>query len=426
MTATPPDALSDDWRRPTPDRRGYRADAILAVVILALALSAFFMYEAAGFYQDPAPLWLSLLCVGTQSLVLIWRRRWPEAVLLVSAVVFVATQLLKVPEVLFSNISLFIALYTVGAWARHRRRGTLIRAVVILGMFIWLFFALVDQSRQAQAAAVPGEDALSPFIAIGLITILNNLLYFGGAYYFGDRAWASARARVALEERTAELAAERERTASQAVAIERLRIARELHDVVAHHVSVMGVQAGAARRMLETQPDRAADSLTAIEASARAGVEELHRMLGTLRDDQTPVSPGDGPSTRGLDQLGDLVAEARDSGLSATLSTVGDPRPVSPTTGFTLYRVAQEAITNTLKHAGPTASVDVRVRYLDTAVELEVTDSGGKAAPGRAPGAGLGHIGMRERLAAVGGTLELGPRSRGGYLVRASVPAGAV
>ena len=119
--------------------------------------------------------------------------------------------------------------------------------------------------------------------------MLTNLLYFGGAWYFGDSAYRSARSRAELEQRTAELAAERERTRAQAVAIERLRIARELHDVVAHHVSVIGVQAGAARRVIAKDPDAAVASLSAIESSAREAVDELHGLLGTLRGDTGPV-----------------------------------------------------------------------------------------------------------------------------------------
>ena len=210
------------------------------------------------------------------------------------------------------------------------------------------------------------------------------------------------------------------------MSLERLRIARELHDVVAHHVSVMGVQAGAARRVLQRDPQQAVESLSAIESSAREAVDELHRMLTTLRDDSRPIETGaavDGPSMHGVEQLPELLGDARSAGLAAELTIVGDARPLSPLVSVTVYRVVQEAVTNAIKHAGASASIDVRLRYLDSVVEVEVTDSGGP--PARSAdkqGSGLGIVGMRERLAAVGGTLEAGPRARGGYLVRADIP----
>jgi signal transduction histidine kinase len=146
-------------------------------------------------------------------------------------------------------------------------------------------------------------------------------------------------------------------------------------------------------------------------------------MLTTLRDDSQPVGGVDGPSIHGVDQLPDLLDDARAAGVAAELTVVGDARPLTPLVSITVYRVVQEAVTNAIKHAGTSASIDVRLRFLDAMVEVEVTDSGGVTARSpNAPGSGLGIIGMRERLAAVGGTLEAGPRARGGYLVRADIP----
>ncbi|WP_254629986.1 sensor histidine kinase [Curtobacterium sp. Csp2] len=263
-------------------------------------------------------------------------------------------------------------------------------------------------------------------MAYSLLNILINVIYFGGAWYAGNRAWASAVAKHELDERTAELAAERERTAAQAVTLERVRIARELHDVVAHHVSLMGVQAGAARRVIDRDPAQATASLGVVEDSARTAVEELRRMLGTLRADDAG-GPSDGPdsapSTAGLGRLPELVDAVRTAGHAADLVVVGDERPVPPTVGAVAFRIAQEAVTNVLKHAGPTARADVRLRYLDDGIEVEVADDGhGERAVRRASGSGLGHVGMRERVAAVGGRVEIGPRARGGYLVRAWLP----
>jgi signal transduction histidine kinase len=447
------DALDDGWVRPRPSRRAYRADVVLGLAVFALSLGSLELYDSAGFYADPAPPWLGVIMVLLQSVPLAWRRRYPVTVLIISAVVFMAVQTLQVPEVLFSNIAFFIALYTAGAWGRRRRLAMVARLIVIAVMFVWLFSSLLGPAFAASVADMDVVGSVTPAIAIGLVTVVQNVLYFGGAYYFGSRAWVAARERAALEDRTDQLADQRELTAAQAVSLERLRIARELHDVVAHHVSVMGVQAGAARRVLQRDPQQATESLAAIESSAREAVDELHRMLTTLRDDSQPgggagvgggigvgdaggvgvgvgggvggVGGVDGPSMHGVDQLPELLEDARSAGLGAELTIVGEVRALTPLVSITVYRVVQEAITNAIKHAGVAAGIDVRLRYLDTSVEVEVTDSGGVPARGGTAqqGSGLGIIGMRERLAAVGGTLEAGPRARGGYRVRADIPA---
>ena len=296
MTAQTLDTLGDDWVRPRPSRAGYRGDAILACVLLALSLFSSVLYRAAGFYAEPASMAVTLACVTLPCLVLAARRRFPLAVLLVTAAAFIVTQALMVPEILISNLVLFIALYTAGAWPTNRRAALVVRFVVIAAMFGWLFWALLT-SPMTFLDDGPGVLFISSYLAFGLISLVTNLLYFGGAYYFGDRAWVSARGAAELERRSAELARERERNAAQAVLGERIRIARELHDVVAHHVSLMGVQAGAARRLLATAPDRAPASLTAVEASAREAVAELNRMLGTLREVDEP-GHGSGTSRR--------------------------------------------------------------------------------------------------------------------------------
>jgi len=439
--------LPADWRREPPGPRALRADVVLALGLLgAYALSLLLsssLYPA----DEVAPMWVWALFAAANALPLAVRRRWPEAVALVCAAAFAGAQLLRVPEALVSNLTLFIALFTLGAWGADRMRAAVVRWVIIAAMFVWVFLTLIFPWS---VPAVYGEledsgvaGPLPPGLAAGLINIVINLLYFGGAYYFGDRAFAAARQRAALDERTAELVSERERSARTAVALERLRIARELHDVVAHHVAVMGVQAGAARRVLARDPAQASASLEAVESGARDAVDELRQMLGTLRsegaDADGPVpdggsaaaggAPGEdtaaSPSTRRVDRLPELVDAARAAGREARLTVVGAVRELPPTVDLVAFRVAQEAVTNALKHAGASAAVDLRLRYLPEAVELEVSDSGrgARRADGAAgAGAGLGQIGMRERVAAVGGRLETGPRDRGGYLVRARLP----
>jgi len=414
-----------EWSRLPVGRREFRQDALLALVLGAGLAITTMLYGSAGTYgDDQAAWWVSALLVVANAAPVAFRRRWPMTMAVVSALAFAATQILHVPEVFLVNFTLFIALYTVGAWCSDRVRAELVRWVVIGGMFAWLFVAIAF--GWAVPNALPNDDGglIPPYIALSLLNIVINVIYFGAAWYAGNRAWASAVAKHELDLRTAELAAERERSAAQAVTIERVRIARELHDIVAHHVSLMGVQAGAARRVIGHDPEQATASLGVVEQSARTAVEELRRMLGTLRADE---DGGDdvraAPSTEGLGRIGELADSARTAGHPTEYVVVGSVRDVPPTVSAVAYRIAQEAVTNVLKHAGPTARADVRVRYLDDGVEVEVTDDGhGDRAPRNNAGSGLGHVGMRERVAAVGGRIEIGPRARGGWLVRAWLP----
>ncbi|RXZ47245.1 sensor histidine kinase [Agromyces fucosus] len=446
----PPVVDGIEWVRPRPGRRGIRNDVILALVLAVGTAATVVLYRIAGWGEgdaggDAAPWWGSVIWVAAMTLPLAARRLQPEIVALVASATFIVGGVVPVGDALFSNICLFVAIYTVGAWSRSRRRATIVRGVIVAGMFGWLFWGLVYYSAmQDYLPDFSREGTVSPYLAYGLINVLTNLLYFGGAWYFGDTGYRSARSRAELEQRTAELASERERTRTQAVAIERLRIARELHDVVAHHVSVIGVQAGAARRVLAKDPAAAATALSAIESSARDAVDELHGLLGTLRGDAEtgPVAVLDhalglagedgerattSTSTRGIARLDELVAECDASGLPTTLAIVGEPVPVSAVVDLSAYRIVQEALTNVRKHAGAAATAEVRVRWAGESVEVEVTNSGAvlRATSETATDASsrrLGQVGMRERVAAAGGRLELGPRSRGGYLVRADFP----
>ncbi|WP_440709323.1 sensor histidine kinase [Herbiconiux sp. YIM B11900] len=439
---------TDEWMRPRPDGAGYRRDAIVAAVLTVAAFGSTMLYAGAyntGHAPWPLALGWSVLMAGS----LAFRRRLPEIVALVISVTFVVGQYSGITETLFANICLFLALYSVGAWGRNRMLATAERIVIGTGMVLWLIGVLIYQAlNPANGPEVSHEGPLSQFMALGLISLLINVLYFGASFVFGNASWNSARQREALIERTRELELQREVSGRQAVALERVRIARELHDVVAHHVSVMGLQAGAARRMLaKAMPEGAADprireSLEAVESNARDAVDELHRMLGALREgdgdgdgvgertrdgaDAAVSEPAGAASTRGIAQLDELVASARAAGLPVEFSTIGQPLPVPPVIGLSVYRISQEALTNVRKHGGPRASADLRLRYLDSGIEVEISDTGvGSAAAGRTSGAGgggLGQVGMRERVAAVGGEIELGPKSRGGYRVRARLP----
>lgn len=412
------------WRRAAPSRRAQRTDVIVAAAFFVGALFSIMLYRTAGFYEEPAPMWVSLVWAVAVSFPLAFRRRFPCTVALVLSVAFIAGQLLKVPELLMANITLFLGIYSVGAWVVDRRRAVLTRAVIVVAMFVWLLVAMFQQATDPDAlAGFSRAGAFSPLVAFLLINVLTNLLYFGGAWFFGDRALASARERALLERRTRELEIERERTAAQAVSLERVRIARELHDVVAHHVSVMGVQAGAARMVMPTDPAAARDALSNVEINARSAIDELHGLLKTLRepDGRAIDTAATSASTLGLDALPALVDESTAAGLPTSLDVVGEPRRVPAGVALNLYRIAQESLTNARKYGGSAAAADVRVRYLNDAVELEVSNSG-RATSGTPNPGGLGHVGMRERASASGGSIDIGRAADGRYVVRARVP----
>lgn len=402
----------------TPTERERRADVILATVMFVGAVLSAGLSSIAEIYGDEqAPLWWALVYAVVATAPLAFRRRWPGTAAVIVAAAYFTAVTIRVPEIYVGNIVMFLTLYTVGAWMNDRRRAMLVRVGIIVGMFVWLIITMYRDAISEADKADVAAGAMSPYVAFMLIQLLLNVLYFGGAYYFGERSWAAAAQLAVLEQRTAELEREREVTAAQAVALDRVRIARELHDVVAHHVSVMGVQAGAARLVLERDPAEAARILTGVEGSAREAIHELRQLLETLR------TPGgettDAASTLALDDIAELVEASTEAGLPTEYTVIGDPVPVPSLVAVNLYRIAQESLTNARRHAGSGATADVRVRYDDDGVELEIVNTG-RAITQLRPG--LGQLGMRERAAASGGTLEVAPRPLGGMRVRARVP----
>ena len=403
-------------RTTTPAQR--RNDVWLALALLMSAVISAWLGTVAGFYGENTPAFgWALVYVAALTLPLALRRRFPETTLIVVALAFFVGVSVRIPEIYVGNVALFIAMYTVGAWVSDRRRATVVRLAVIAGMFVWLLVVTFQSATDPDGDGPSRAGLFSPFAAYMIIQFLVNAAYFGGAYFFGERAWADAGARAVLEERTAELEREREITAAQAVALDRVRIARELHDVVAHHVSAMGVQAGAARTVLDDDTAAAREALVTVETSAREALTELRQLLETLR---TPDADTPAASTVRLQSIPELIAHANENGMPTTFAVVGDPTELPELVQVNLYRIAQEALTNARRHGGPDAAADVRLRFDDDHVELEVANRGREQVAGRA---GLGIVGMRERAAASGGTLEAGPRPRGGFLVRARVPS---
>lgn len=413
MTATADTVL----RREPPSPRERWNDLWLAGALLVAAILSAWLGSVAGVYGDEARgLEWGLAYSVALTAPLVLRRRFPMTVLLVVAVVYFVGVSLRIPDLYVGSVTQFIALYTVGAWVNHRRRAVIVRVAVIVGMFVWLMVAAYLDALSPGSDGPSRAGAFSPYAAVMLIQFLVNIAFYAGAYYLGDRAYAAALQRETLNARTAELEREREVTAAQAVALDRVRIARELHDVVAHHVSAMGVQAGAARTVLDKDREAARTALGNVESSARTAIDDLHKLLDTLR---SPASEVTDASTVGVDSIDALIAHARVNGLQATMQIVGEPYPIPSTHGVNVYRIAQEALTNARRHGGADATADVRLRYDTDAVELEVTNSG-RAVPTPRPGMGL--IGMRERAVASGGSVEFGPRARGGFLVRARIP----
>ena len=413
-------SASDGRLAPTPAQ--LRNDVWLAAAMLVGAILSTWLGSVAGVFgagiETPHLSWgLLYSLVLTAPLAL--RRRVPEVALLVIAVVYFVGMSVRIPEIYVGSIALFLAMYSVGAWVADRRRALIVRVVVIIGMFVWLMASMFQAATGAGGETTAEFSLFSPVAAMMMLQFLFNVVFFAGAFAFGERAYASARSREELEERTRDLERERELTAAQAVALDRVRIARELHDVVAHHVSAMGVQAGAARTVLDRDPETARRALTVVEESARASLVELRQLLETLR---TPDAATPAASTLRLDAIGELVRYSNENGMPTTFSVVGEPVPASEVAQVNLYRIAQEALTNARRHGGPDARADVRLRFDGDEVELEVANDG-RVRFGGTPGLGL--VGMRERAAASGGWIEAGPRPRGGFLVRARVPAGS-
>ena len=256
-------------------------------------------------------------------------------------------------------------------------------------------------------------------------TVVSNALLIAAAWLLGHFVGVRRRYVLQLEERTAELEQAREELARRAVTEERLRLARELHDVVAHAMSVIAVQSGVGAHVANTQPKEAAKALGAIEATSRAALDELRRLLGVLRQEDEPR--GDLAPVPGLADLDGLLAEVAKAGLAVKLQVNGTRPPLPAGVDLSAYRIVQEALTNVVKHAGP-AHAQVVVGYGDQEVTVEVIDDGRGAVTSAGDGrVGTGHglIGMRERVQAFGGDLEVGPRPGGGFRVAARLPLAA-
>ncbi|KOU00002.1 histidine kinase [Streptomyces rimosus subsp. pseudoverticillatus] len=344
-------------------------------------------------------------------LVVALRRKAPGQMLLLAIVVGLC-QLGADVQPRPSNLAMLVIIYTVASGTRRWASRTALGGALI-GPTLYAV-------RHGNGEAPPGGLWQGLFIT-GLLTVPFVLAWVLGDSVRTRRAyWAQ------LEEKAARLEKERETQSRIAVAAERARIARELHDVVAHNVSVMVVQADGAAYVLDASPEQAKQALETISGTGRQALAEMRRLLGVLRTGEQPES-GEYVPQPGVEQLADLIDQVRGAGLPVDFRVVGEPRPLPSSVELTAYRIVQEALTNTRKHGGPDVGATVRLSYQDGELDLLVEDDGRGAqhelyTGGGADGLGHGLIGMRERVGMVGGSLDAGPRPGGGFRISAVLP----
>lgn len=425
--------VDDPWVRPQPAIE--RRDVVLAAVVAVVGVVSLELSRSLGLFEDlHVPIWVQTLAVVSGAALLVGRRRWPLTVGLVAAahMVGVGVAMPMVMSQFTLQIAYFVAFLSAVAWARDRRAMVLVMAVIVVVMFAWiaLQFAVGNTIQEIvdETAGLERTGIVAPIPAAVLFTLIVNVIYFGSAISGGQMLWRGARQKALLEAQSRTIASQAEELRDQAITQERLRIARELHDVVAHHVSVIGVQAAAARRVLSRDPAAAAPALGAIESSSREAVTSMRGLLGTLRDIGSQhgdaLSRAPEPS---VDQVPALVA-AHESPSRTIAYRLVESRPdavaaVPAPVGHSIYRTVQEALANVAKHSTATrVSVTVRVEGESaTYAEVEVVDNGRPRAD--APiGSGLGQLGIRERAASHRAVVDMGPRAGGGYRVRVRYP----
>lgn len=379
-------------------------DGLIAVTLWAVGLSEVaFGFHDGGIGQPlsgPAP--AEVAVVSALTLPLAWRRRRPLLALIVVAAALAAEPVFVSPGAPFLVGLVPLLVLTFDA-ARGRARNAAMALTVTAG-------SIAVATAEVPAAQTAGEVTFTVGVVLG-IWLAGR--YAGQGHRRADR----------LSTYAARLESDQDRRAREAIAIERARIARELHDIVAHSVSVMGVQAGAARATLDTEPERTRQALQLIEATARDAIGDLRRLLGILRTEDDPSALAPQP---GLGDLDRLLGQVRDAGLTVDVHVEGPPRPLPPGVDLAAYRIVQEALTNVVRHAGP-ATAEVHIRYNRHAVDVEVTDDGSRRASNpdaAATGCGHGLVGMRERAAVYGGSLDAGAIPGRGFRVRAVLPTG--
>ena len=385
----------------TPRRVAQRSKAF--DLLLAGGLTLFF-----GFMSLAQDRYAGLL--GVAMLVpLIWRRTHPELVFFsVSAVAVL--QWLSGARLQAGNVGLLVALYTISVYGavRHSRIALGVGGLGVL-MATARYYGNSDWRQQ-----------ITMMVALGALVF--------GVWAFGERRRTRGLYVAQLEDRAAQLERDRDRDAKLAVSNERTRIAREIHDVVAHGLSIMIVQADGGLYAADASPEQAKKALATIGDTGRASLTEMRKMLGLLKQDaqpqdgSAPLDPNQPRPQPGVSSLPELIDNVRDAGLSVDYQVTGTPRDLPALLGLTAYRIVQEGLTNTLKHAGPGARTSVHLDFGREMLTVVVTDDGRGAgvAPSSDPGHGL--VGMRQRASISGGTVNAGPKAGGGYEVIAKLP----
>jgi signal transduction histidine kinase len=342
---------------------------------------------------------LNLIPIAIAAFAVLQRRRAPLAMglLWVVAMSVQATFLTSPEELVLPFFGLMLLPYAAGAYAETARSAIVPAAAAILVAIV---------------------EATGPDFILG--DILFPAIFTFVAWLTGRTVRSRTRLAAELHEAAVLAVEEEEAEAVRAVGEERRRIAREMHDIVAHSISVMVVQAGGARRILDRDPDRAVRAAEQIERTGRGALVEMRRLLGLLQPAEGRAERAPQPS---LEALHRLVARAREAGLPVEVHEEGERRSLPAGLDLAAYRIVQEALTNALKHAGA-APTEVTLRWSESDLELEITDRG----PGRPAAADKGHgiVGMRERVRLYGGRLHTGPRRGGGFEVRATLPLSSV
>lgn len=379
-------------------RRAIATDVLLGVGMFIISVSSSAAFETGATGSRPADSWAYVL-IGFQTLPLIWRRRAPVPVLAVTIAGFMLDRALDYPGS-WAVFGISVAIYTVGAQLEPRR-SLLVAGIAIDVVILWTVVGIF-------------VNDVEPLAIVSEIAILGFPLLLGRETHHREQRM------VALETRAVRAELEREQRAAEAVVKERTRIARELHDVVAHEITVMTLQTAGARRVLDDRPEQAAEAMKSAEDAGHRALTEMRRLLGMLRTaDPAAVMP-----QPGLGALPSLVEQMESAGLPVAVSLEDSDRPLPVGIDLNAYRIIQESLTNTLKHGGPNASARIAVRFDGSALLLEVTDDGRGAAAAVPSGGngGQGLLGMHERVALLDGTFQAGPRPGGGYRVAARIP----
>lgn len=412
--------IGDPWQRPLPER-WWRRDVAIAVGFVLVGVFGLELERSLGSLTavtaSVVAQHVPLLVAGV---LVVWRRRLPLLTVVAVTVAWIVTGVL-LPPLATSIVLQFLYLavfYAAVAWGHPRARTVGVVAACVVALMVRVTIDLIHRSGRQPT----GPGPLPAVVALAAYIYLVNVIYFGGAVLGGALDWRGARQRAALAEQAATIEQQSAQLQQRVVVDERLRIARELHDVVAHHVALMGIQAAAARRVLTADPPAATAALETVESSARSAVSEMRSLVGTLRGDE---SESRSPAPTFAD-IPELVGRFGALGLDATYTLVDDgelAESVPTAAGFGLYRVVQEALSNVRDHStARTATVAVRlVRTGDGAyAEAEILDAGSPISG--TSGTGLGLKGIRERVAALGGEAEIGPRATGGFRVRVRIP----